>query len=220
MSDDAASALTVDVLSDVVCPWCFIGKRTLEQALALYRAANPERPAPEVRWHAFQLNPELPEEGIARTEYLTAKFGAPDGGGEYERVQAIAAKVDLNLAFDRIARQPNTLRAHALIAQAGYQGIQDGVVEALFQAYFLDAADLSSRDVLREAAVRGGMSAFDADRVLANEEFVAQIAAADHKARELGINAVPFFIFNSKVAVSGAHDAQTLLQAMQKVDAR
>lgn len=207
-------ALTIDVISDVVCPWCFIGKKKLETAIAQYMADHPGEPAPEVSWHPFQLNPDLPGEGIARSEYLTRKFGSPAGGPGYGRVSAEGRKLGIDFAFDRIERQPNTVVPHGLIALAGRMDLQDAVVSALFQAYFLEGRDLTSTEVLREVAIGAGLPADDVDTALASDELRRLVGEADENARRLGVSGVPFFIFNRKVAVSGAHDPDVLLQAI------
>src|SRR5690606_14319228 len=134
--EPAGEALRVDVISDVVCPWCYVGKRQLEDALARWREAHPDSPAPRVRWHPFQLNPDMPEEGIARADYLARKFGSPDPGAIYQRVGAAARAVGLEPDFAKIARQPNTLRAHALVGAARDEAQQQAIVERLFRAYF------------------------------------------------------------------------------------
>jgi predicted DsbA family dithiol-disulfide isomerase len=209
--------LTIDVVSDVVCPWCFIGKRKLERALELYKERNPDADAPVVRWHPFQLNPDLPKEGTPRQEYIARKFG-PRGGSTYERVKAVGQTVGIEFAFDRIERQPNTLAAHSLIALAGTYGIQDEVKEAMLRAYFLDARDLTSDDTLRDIAVGAGMPAEEAAAALRDDGIRASVSEADRQARQMGVEGVPFFIFNRRVAVSGAHDPEVLLQAIAQAE--
>ena len=150
-------ALTVDVVSDVVCPWCYIGKRRLEAALARLREAEPELPV-EVRWHPFQLNPDLPREGIDRRQYLEDKFGGPGRTQQiYARVSAAGATVGIPFAFDAIERQPNTLDAHRLIvwAQARRDGDPDALVEQLFRAYFLDGRFVGDQEELVARRGRG-----------------------------------------------------------------
>jgi len=161
--EPAGQALRIDVISDVVCPWCYVGKRQLEAALERWQADHPDAPAPIVRWHPFQLNPDFPEAGMARADYLQRKFGTADPGAIYQRVQAAAAAVGLAPEFAKIARQPNTLRAHALIAAAPDQASQQAVVERLFQAYFVEGADLSSRDVLATLAAEAGAVVLETD---------------------------------------------------------
>jgi predicted DsbA family dithiol-disulfide isomerase len=215
---EQAMPLTIDVVSDVVCPWCFIGKRRLEGALALYAKANPDAPAPTVTWRPFQLNPGMPDEGMPRAEYVERKFGAR-GGAVYDRVTAVGREVGIAFAFDRIRQQPNTLAAHSLIELAEARGRQDEVVEAFFRAYFLDGVDLAARENLVTIATGAGLDRAEAEAWLDNANARELAAAEDQRAREIGIEGVPFFIFNGKVAVSGAHPAEALLEAMRQAEA-
>jgi predicted DsbA family dithiol-disulfide isomerase len=211
-------ALTIDVVSDVVCPWCFIGKRRLEGALALYAMSHPDAPAPTVTWRPFQLNPGMPDEGMSRAEYVQRKFGAR-GGAVYDRVTAVGREVGIPFAFDRIARQPNTLAAHSLIELAETRGAQDALVEALFRAYFLDGVDLTARENLVAIATGAGLDRAEVETWLDDKNARDLAGAEDQRAREIGIEGVPFFIFNGRVAISGAHPAETLLEAMQQAEA-
>jgi len=210
-------ALSIDVVSDVVCPWCFIGKRRLEGALARYIAAHPDAPPPVVTWRPFQLNPDMPEEGMSRAEYVARKFGAR-GGAVYDRVTAVGREVGIPFAFERIVRQPNTLPAHSLIELAHARGRQDPVVEALFRAYFLDGIDLTNRETLVAIATSGGLDRVAVEEWLDNAQARAMVEAEDVRARELGIEGVPCFIFNGRLAVSGAHPSKVLLEAMRQAD--
>jgi predicted DsbA family dithiol-disulfide isomerase len=212
-ADPPAGTMTIDVISDVVCPWCYIGKRRLEGALAQWAAAHPDAPEPRVKWRPFQLNPTLPETGMSRREYVKRKFG-DQGAATYERVAAVGRDVGIPFAFDAIERQPNTLAPHALIGAAGELGIQDAMVETLFRAYFLDGRDMTDRATLVELATAAGMSRAQAETVLDSPEARESAALEDERARELGVSGVPFFVFNGRLAVSGAHPAETLLQAM------
>src|SRR5207249_12309798 len=135
-------ALSIDIISDVVCPWCFIGKRRLEAALELYRARKPAAAAPQVTYHPFELNPDVPREGIPRADYIAKKFGAR-GYSAHDRLVHAGAQLGIPFAFDRITRQPNTLAAHALIESARRQGVQGGVKEELMQAFFVVCLDLN-----------------------------------------------------------------------------
>jgi len=210
--EPAGEALRIDVISDVVCPWCYVGKRQLEAALARWREAHPDAPAPQVRWHPFQLNPDLPEEGVARADYLARKFGTPDPGAIYQRVGAAARAVGLAPDFAKIARQPNTLRAHALIGAAQGEAQQEAIVERLFRAYFVEGADLTSRDTLAALAREAGLP--DAAATAALDGDGAQQAARDDtEARRLGVSGVPFFVVDGKLGVSGAQGADALLEA-------
>jgi predicted DsbA family dithiol-disulfide isomerase len=209
--------LTIDVVSDVVCPWCFIGKRRLEGALALYAAARPDEALPTVVWRPFQLNPGLPPEGMARADYVARKFG-PRGGAVYDRVSAVGREVGIDFAFDRIARQPNTLAAHSLVELAGAQGRQDAVKEALFRAYFLDGVDLTARENLVAIATAAGLDRATVEAWLDDPQAREAAAAEDARAREIGIEGVPFFIFNGRLGVSGAQPAEVLFDAMKQAE--
>jgi predicted DsbA family dithiol-disulfide isomerase len=204
----------IDVISDVVCPWCYIGKRRLEQALQSLRAAQAA-PAVEVAWRPFQLNPDLPDAGLDRAEYLRRKF-AGQAGQIYARVSAAGESVGIPFAFDRITRQPNSAAAHQLIACAAAQGRQDAMVEALFRGYFLEGADLTRRERLLQLAEAAGVDADAASAWLDDERRRQEVLDADREARELGVQGVPFFVFNRRLAVSGAQDAETLLRAIRR----
>ena len=211
-------SLLIDVISDVVCPWCFIGKRRLEAALALYRAERPEAAAPQVRWWPYELNPDLPPEGMDRQAYVARKFGAARGADAYARVSAIGKEVGIEFRFERIARQPNTLAAHSLIALAGELGRQDALQEALFTAYFLNGADLTQAGNLAAIACDAGLPEAAVLARLDDADARAAVRAQEDEARRLGVSGVPFFIFNQALAVSGAHEAPTLLQAMLQAE--
>ena len=208
--------LTIDVVSDVVCPWCYIGKRKLEAALA--SAGSSDLPTTVVRWHPFQLNPDMPAPGVPRKQYLEDKFGGPQRAAEiYERVRAAGQAVGLQLNIDGITRQPNTLAAHALIAFA-QQGDADGndIKERLLKAYFVENRFIGDALVLAEIAEEAGLSGSAARAFVTDPEQLAQVAQADAHVRSLGINGVPFFIFNQTVTLSGAQDPAILLAAMQQ----
>jgi len=208
--------LTIDVISDVVCPWCFVGKRQLEQALQKFQQAYPDQPTPTIRWHPFQLNPDLSAEGMSRDQYLQKKFGTADGGAIYDRVKQAANDVGLDLKLEDIQRQPNTVRAHAVISLCNEQ-TQDAVVEALFEAYFQHGRDLTDEATLIEVARGGGIPEPAIEAAISDDSVHETIRRADSSARDLGVQGVPFFIFNQKLAVSGAAGSDTLMQAAEKV---
>ena len=214
-----AAPLNIDIVSDVVCPWCYIGKRHVEQAISQWQEKHPNA-AVSVRWHPFQLNPDLPLEGTDRKGYLEQKFGGPERAKEiYARVAAAGRNAGLELNFDGILKQPNTLAAHALIAYA--QTADDGahadaVAERLFKAYFVDGQFIGDLEVLVAIAAECGLDAETTRAVLSERATLDQIAAQDVNAREQGITGVPYFIFNQKVALSGAQPPDVLLDAMEK----
>ena len=213
------SPLNIDIVSDVVCPWCYIGKRHVEAAIAQFSAKRPGV-AVTIRWHPFQLNPDLPPEGTDRKAYLEAKFGGPQRAAEiYARVSAAGRNAGLALNFDGIQRQPNTLMAHALIAYA--QSIEggghaDAIVERLFKAYFVDGRFIGDIEVLVAIAAECGLDAEATRAVLSEPSTLEQIAALDSSVRRQGISGVPFLIFNQKLALSGAQPPEVMLDAMTK----
>jgi predicted DsbA family dithiol-disulfide isomerase len=208
----------IEVISDVVCPWCLIGKRRLERALELLQQASPQAEV-EVIWRPFQLNPELPLEGIERSEYLARKFGSRTQD-IYARVTAVGRSVGIDFAFERIVRQPNTAPAHQLIALAQAQGRQDQMVEALFRAYFLEGVDLTRTPNLLALAEQAGLDRDEASTWLEDDAQWQAVQAAEGQARALGVSGVPFFIFDQRLAVSGAQEPEVLLRALSEVEAQ
>ena len=203
--------LIIEVASDVICPWCYIGKRRLEKALALLDGEVK----PDVRWLPFQLNPDMPAGGMPRAEYRKAKFGSLERGRELDaRVAAEGRGEGIDFAFERIERTPNTSAAHQLIDLAQSQGKGREVVDALFRAYFEEARDIGAAEVLSSiamgAAVQGWPSQADAQAVAEREEGV----------RNLGISAVPTFLFERKFGVSGAHPPESLAAAIKEAVAK
>ena len=210
-------SLSIDIVSDIVCPWCFIGKRRLEAALDLYRARNPAAAAPQVTYHPFELNPDVPREGIARADYIAKKFGAR-GYSAHDRLVQAGTSLGIAFAFDRIARQPNTLAAHALIESARRHGVQGAVKEALMQAFFVDGLDLTDTATLVQIAADAGLERKQAEAAIADEELRRAVAEEEEKARGMGVQGVPFFIFNGRMVVEGAQPPETLLQAMLEAE--
>ena len=203
----------IDIVSDVICPWCFIGKRRLEKALA-------QRPgiAAEITWRPFQLNPDMPPEGIERKAYLAAKFGSPAQAERvYARVAEAGATVGIPFAFERIRRTPNTRDAHRLIRHAASQGQAEPVVEALFNAYFIEGRDIGDRATLAEIAGRAGLEPAETREWLDSPAEAETVLAEDRGARRLGINAVPCFIFAGNYAVSGAQEPEFFLPVFDLV---
>ena len=214
-------AVVVDVVSDVVCPWCYIGKRRLEAAIAQLREEAPDLPF-TVRWHPFQLNPDLPPQGVDRKAYLEAKFGGTARAKEvYERVTAAGRSVGIPFDFDAIERQPNTLDAHRLVAwaQSRSEGDADALVEGLFRANFLEGRYVGSAEELVTIAEAAGFDAADARAFLASDELTDVVADSDRRAREMGIGGVPFFIFDGKTALSGAQEPSAIVAAIRQARA-
>ena len=207
-----SAALPIDVVSDVVCPWCFIGKRRLEKAIAL----RPEIPV-EVRFRPYFLNPWIAREGISREEYLTTKFGSPERYRSIaQRVAQAAAAEGLTYALDQIKRQPNTLDCHRLILWAGAIGNAAGMKQRLMDLYFTEGGDLTDREVLAKAAADCGLDADLVRRQLAGEDDVERVSREAESAKESGIEGVPCFIFGGLVAVSGAQAPEHLAQAIER----
>ena len=213
VATDQSQPLLIDVVSDVVCPWCYIGKRKLEAALGELRRDEAGLDA-RVRWHPFQLNPGLPAAGIARSDYLQAKFGTSRTAEVYARVRAVGAEVGIAFDFERILRQPNTLDAHRLIAWAQQRGDAEALVERIFQRYFTEGGFVGDRGELVSAAIAAGLPEGEARSLLASDALTAEVEAEDREAHEAGITGVPFFIFNGRTAVAGAHDPPALLEAI------
>jgi len=210
-------ALSIDIVSDVVCPWCYIGKRRLEAALDLYRERRPDAPAPTVTFHPFELNPDMPREGVSRADYIAKKFGAR-GYSAHDRLVHAGAQLGIAFAFDAIARQPNTLAAHSLIEAARRKGVQGAMKEALLKAFFVDSLDLTDDKALVKIASEAGLDRGEAEATLADEDLRGAVAEEEEKARAMGVNGVPFFIFNQRLAVEGAQPPDILLDAMLEAE--
>ncbi|HTS39933.1 MAG TPA: DsbA family oxidoreductase [Xanthobacteraceae bacterium] len=211
-----AEPLRIDVVSDVVCPWCFIGKRRLEKALA----SKPSIPV-EVRFRPYFLNPWVPRAGISREEYLTTKFGSVDKyKGIAMRVAAAAASEGLTYAVDKIKRQPNTLDCHRLILWAERKGPDGGAArmkQRLMDLYFTEGGDLTDTNVLVQAAVDCGLDGDEVRKLLASDQDAALIEQEANAAKEAGIDGVPTFIFGGVAAVSGAQAPEMLARAIEQI---
>jgi predicted DsbA family dithiol-disulfide isomerase len=211
----ATKPLQIDIVSDVVCPWCYIGKRRIENALALV----PEVPV-EVRWRPFFLNPWVPREGIDRDTYLETKFGSVEAyKGIAGRVVAAAGEKGLVYRPELVKRQPNTIDCHRLIHWADADGKSAEMKQRLMELYFRDGGDLTDTEVLVQAAADCGLDADDVRRRLASDEDVELISAQAKDASDKGISGVPTFVFANKYAVSGAQPAEQLARAIRQVSA-
>jgi predicted DsbA family dithiol-disulfide isomerase len=197
----------IDIVADVACPWCFIGKRRLERALA----QRPDIVATRT-WRAFQLNPDMPAEGISREFYLTAKFGSPRlAARSYSAIAGAGRDEGIEFAFERIRRTPNTLRAHRLIRLAATEGCGDAIVEVLFGAYFVDGLDIGDIETLAAIAVRAGLDYDTARTYLAGGIGAAEVLAEEAQARRFGIHAVPCFVLERGYAIAGAQEPEMFL---------
>ncbi|MBZ8132477.1 DsbA family oxidoreductase [Afifella sp. IM 167] len=202
------AGLSVDIVSDVMCPWCYIGKRRLEKA-----AARAEMPL-DIRWRPYQLDPTLPPEGKDRQVYLSEKFGSPDRAEEiYANIRAAGEMEKIAFAFEKIEVSPNTIDAHRLIRWAAGAGVQDVVVEKLFSAYFVEGRRIGEAAVLVEIAREAGMDGDLAASLLAGEADRQKVMEEIDLARQMGVTGVPTFIVGGRYAVVGAQSPEVLLEA-------
>ncbi|MDH5195187.1 MAG: DsbA family oxidoreductase [Nitrospira sp.] len=205
------STLSIDVYSDVICPWCYVGKRRLERALKPVR----DQVKVEVTWRPFQLNPTMPPQGMNRTVYLETKFGSLQVFKEMEEHLLEAGRGEqIPFAFEKIGRTPNTFLAHRLIWYAGVQGRQDAVVEQLFKGYFEEGLNIGLPSVLLELADRAGLQAH---QFLTSDDGAAEVKAEEAVGRQLGIRGVPYFVIEKTYGVSGAQPAEVLVAAIERV---
>jgi len=209
--NDNAQKLRIDVISDVVCPWCFVGKKRLEEALSL--ADDVEA---EVYWRPFQLDGTIPQGGIPRQDYLDRKFGPERAKTVYERIKGVGAEAGIPFAFDKIAISPNTLDAHRLIRWAQATGSQSQVKQRLFELFFLEGKDIGDHSVLADVAEDFGIGRDAALRLLASDTDRDEVKGEVEMASRMGVTGVPFFIFNNKLALSGAQPAEVIVQAMRQ----
>ena len=204
--------MQVDIVSDTVCPWCFIGKRKLERALA-------QRPdmSFDIRWRVYRLDPSVPLEGVDRRTYMKAKFGdSPRATAMGDAIRAAGRTVDIEFAFDRIERRPNTTNSHRLIRWAASSGKQTEIVERLFKAYFEDGRDIGDTNTLVDIAAEAGMDAELVRKLLSGDSDRDLIGREDMLAHRMGISGVPTFIFANKYLISGAHDADKLVTTIDR----
>ncbi|APX11576.1 DsbA family oxidoreductase [Tateyamaria omphalii] len=205
--------IKLDIMSDPICPWCYIGKAHLDRALE----ANPDHPF-VIEWHPFQLNPDMPEEGMDRRAYLEGKFGGKDGAvSAYAPVVENAEKAGLKIDFEGMQRTPNTMDAHRLIHWAGIEGKQTAAVSALFKAYFVDARDIGDHEVLADIADSIAMDASVVLRLLTSDADKEDIAARDAHSRQMGISSVPTFIVANQHAVPGAQPPELWSKVIQEL---
>lgn len=203
--------MQVKIISDTICPWCFIGKRRFERALAMRPQENLD-----VVWEPFQLNPTMPAEGMERKSYLAAKFGGPERAErQNERLQQTGKEEGIDFNFGAIQRTPNTVNSHRLVHYAGLSGCQQAVVEALYCAFFFDGRDLGDLTVLTDIGAANGLDRTELDRYLRSETDRAYIQALDEQARQAGITGVPCFVIDGKFAVSGAQAPEIFHQIFE-----
>ena len=207
--------MQIDVISDTVCPWCYIGKRRLERAIAL----RPQIQF-DVRWRPFQLDPATPQEGVERRAYIERKFGSTDKVMPIHNALLQAGEVEgLSFAFEKIARTPNTINSHRLIRWSHAAGVQDAVVEGLFRGYFMEGLDIGDMKVLAQIGAAAGMDAELVEELLNSDADREKVEHEDTMARKIGINGVPTYLIGGKVLVTGAQDADHLVHVIDRVAA-
>lgn len=205
--------ITIDVISDVMCPWCYIGKRRLKKAVAATSGAELD-----IRWRPFQLDGTIPMEGMDRQEYLSRKFGGPEQAAQvYEPVRAAGDAEQIPFAFEAIKVSPNTLNAHRMIRWSQTTGLQDAMVERLFQLYFIEGADLTDKTVLADAAEQVGMDRAIVERLLEGDADMEDTKNEIARAQEMGVTGVPTFIIGNRYVVQGAQGPEILAGAIAKV---
>jgi predicted DsbA family dithiol-disulfide isomerase len=198
-------AIRLDIFSDPVCPWCYVGKANLDRALA----AHPDHPF-AIQWHPFQLNPEMPAEGVAKRAYLEEKFGGKARvDAIHERLREVARNAGVAMDPDKPQRMPNTLDAHRLIHWAGIEAVQSAVVTALMRAYWVEGRDIGDLETLADIAGENGMDRAATLRLLQSDADADDILARDQDARQKGVNAVPTFLVAQQYVVSGAQPTET-----------
>lgn len=211
-----ARELAIQIYSDVICPWCFVGKRRLERALRQIGGALKV----DVTWRPFQLNPTMPKQGMDRTVYLETKFGSLDAFKEMEKRLLEAGRAEqIPFAFEKILRTPNTFLAHRLIWYAQRQGKQDAVVEELFRAYFVGGNDIGNIQTLAKVAEQAGLEQREVECFLPSEIGMAEVKTEEATGHRMGIRGVPYFVVNDLYAISGAQRAETFLVAFQQIGA-
>ncbi len=204
----------IDVISDAICPWCYIGKRQLELALPMLAEQGLNF---EVHWHPYQLNPEMPAEGVERAAYRLAKFGSEEKMRQIDaRVAEAGAAVGIEMRSGLMRRTPNTIAAHRLIWLAGEEGVQDAVVDGLFRGYFSEGKDIGDAAVLGEIGAAAGLAAERVAAMLASDEGLEIVTARDAMARSAGINGVPSFVMLNHVLFSGAVPAEQMAEAFER----
>ena len=205
--------MRIEIYSDTICPWCLIGKRRLERALQ----ARPQSEL-ELIWRAFQLNPNMPPEGLDRDRYLELKFGGTERARQvYEPIAAAGESEGIPFDFENIGRTPNTAASHRLIRMAQEAGRAEAATEKVFSAYFFEGRDIGDPDVLADIAAAVGLSREQTAARLAGTEGLLEVLAEDARAREIGIQGVPTFIFEGKYVLSGAHPPEVIFQMFDLV---
>lgn len=211
-----SETIQLDIISDPICPWCYIGKAGLDKALA----KNPDHPF-RIEWHPFQLNPDMPQAGMDRRTYLETKFGGKENAVRvYGQIADAAEAAGLKINFEAIEKTPNTVEAHRLIHWAGLEGRQTAVVSKLFQAYFVDGRDIGDVQVLTEIGVEAEMDRDMLDRLFVGDSDVEDIRARDAHARARGVTGVPCFIVGNQHALPGAQPPELWENVLEELRAK
>jgi predicted DsbA family dithiol-disulfide isomerase len=214
MTGTASVGARIDIVSDAICPWCYIGKRHLEGAL---KALSEEGLIFQVHWNPFQLNPDMPKEGRDRASYRAWKFGSADKATALDhRITEAAANAGLAFRTDLMRRTPNTIDAHRLIWFAGQRGDQDAVMEAVFKAYFVEGRDIGERSVLADCAAEAGLRWQSTMDFLASDLAEKEVRSADRAARDAGVSGVPSFFLDGYSLFSGAMPAASIADALRR----
>jgi predicted DsbA family dithiol-disulfide isomerase len=205
--------IQIDIYSDIICPWCYVGKRRLERALSDVIGQT------QITWRPFQLNPTMPLGGMDRTTYLKAKFGSLEAFSQMkDQLLAAGTEEQIPFAFEKIQRTPNTFTAHRLVWYAAQLGKQDEAVEALFRAYFLEGKDIGDVETLVHVSAEAGLDRTETEEFLVSEKGAVEVKGEEGVGRRLGIRGVPYFIFNGKLSISGAQPPDILVSALQQAE--
>ena len=207
--------MKIVIVADLICPWCYIGKRRLERALAKFRNRE-SKTVWDMSWHPFQLNPDMPRDGMIRDAYLAVKFGSIERAKRIQEEIARAGCVEgIDFAFDLIKRTPNTYNAHRLLQFARVVNCQDQLVEILFHRYFVDGIDIGNIDQLADAAAEVGLDTTQVQKMLAGDDETNAISIEELRARRKGINGLPCFIIDDRYAISGAQPPEVFTRILQ-----
>lgn len=208
--------MQLDIVSDTICPWCYIGKKRLEKAMEM----RPDLDL-DIRWRPFQLDPTIPSEGVERKTYLQRKFGSSSRASKiYQSLKEAGAEDNIDFAFDKIAKTPNTINSHRLIRWSGSAGCQDKVVELLFQRYFEQGEDIGDNAVLVSVAEEAGMDSAIVSNLLESDADIDLVRQEDQLARGMEIAGVPCFVFDQKMMMPGAQDPEVIIGMIDRIRAR
>ena len=205
--------IELDIFSDTVCPWCYIGKKRLEKAINNHKDIKFKQ-----TWRPFQLNPRMPPDGMDRQEYLISKFGSADAAKTiYDNIYDEGLVEGINFNFDSIMTTPNSFNSHRLLALAYKQGVQENVLDSLFESYFLNGEDIGDPNVLLDIAIKHKIGAEDFKSYLSDQDNIEPLANEEIQARKMGINSVPTFIINKQIVINGAQTSENFEIIFQKL---